>query len=47
MQVVFNEGNWILSAFSIDFLEPTSEFQTPVTFLLMDKTQSVGILFLS
>ena len=25
------------SAFSIDFLEPTSEIQTPVTFLLVDK----------
>ena len=35
------------SVFSIDFLEPTSEFQTPVTFLLVDKTQSVGIHFLS
>ena len=35
------------SAFSIDFLEPTSEFQTHVTFLLVDKTQSVGIHFLS
>ena len=27
--------------------EPTSEFQTPVTFLLVDKTQRVGIHFLS
>ena len=27
----------VLSAFSIDFLEPTSEFQMPVTFLLVDK----------
>ena len=35
------------SAFSIDFLKPTSEFQTPVIVLLVDKTQSVGILFLS
>ena len=35
------------SAFSTDFLEPTSEFQTPVTFLLVDKKQSVGIHFLS
>ena len=35
------------SAFSVCFLEPTSEFQTPVTFLLVAKTQSVGIHFLS
>ena len=35
------------SAFFINFLEPASEFQTPVTFLLVDKTQSVGIHFLS
>ena len=35
------------SAFSIDFLEPTSEFQTLITFLLVDKTQSVGIHILS
>ena len=35
------------SAFSIDFLEPTSDFQTPITFLLVDKTQSVGIHFLN
>ena len=34
------------SAFSIDYLEPTSEFQTPKTLLLVDKTQSVGIHFL-
>ena len=29
-------------AFSIDFLGPTLEFQTPITFLLVGKTQSVG-----
>ena len=27
----------MFSAFSIDFLEPTSEFQMPLTFLLVDK----------
>ena len=30
------------SAVSIDFLEPTSQFQKPVTFLLLDMTKSVG-----
>ena len=35
------------SAFSIDFLEPTSEFQTHVTFLLVDKNTKGGYLFLS
>ena len=35
------------SAFSIDFLEPTSEFQMPVTFLLVDKNIKAGIRFLS
>ena len=35
------------SAFSIDFLEPTSEFQTHETLLLVDKTQSVDVHFLS
>ena len=35
------------SAFSIDFIEPTSEFQTPVTFLFVDKTQGLDIHFLS
>ena len=28
------------SAFSVDFLEPTSDFQTPITFFLVEKTQS-------
>ena len=31
------------SAFSIDFLEPNSEFQTPVTFLLVDKNIKVWV----
>ena len=35
------------SAFSIDFLEPTSEFQMHETLLLVDKTQSVDVHFLS
>ena len=35
------------SAFSIYFLEPTSEFESPVTFLLVDKKQSVDIHFFS
>ena len=35
------------SAFSIDFLEPISDFQTSITFLLVDKTQSVGTHFLN
>ena len=30
------------SALSIDFLEPTSEFQMPVTFLLVDKNTKCG-----
>ena len=33
------------SAFSIDFLECTSEFQTPVTFLLVDKNTKCGYSF--
>ena len=33
------------SAFSIDFLEPTSEFQMPVTFLLVDKNTKCGYTF--
>ena len=33
------------SAFSIDFLEPTSEFQMPVTFLLVDKNTKCGYSF--
>ena len=35
------------SAFSIEFIELTSDFQTPLTFELVDKTQSVGIYFLN
>ena len=31
------------SAFSVDFLEPTSDFQTPVTFLLVDKKHKVWV----
>ena len=38
-------GNWMSSAFSIDSLEPTSEFQTPVTFLLVDKNTKCGYSF--
>ena len=34
------------SAFSVDFFEPTSDFQMSITFLLVDKTQSVGFIFL-
>ena len=33
------------SVFSIDSLEPTSEFQTPVTFLLVDKNTKCGYSF--
>ena len=44
---VFHRCNWMCSAFSIDFIGPTPEFQTPLTFLLVDKTQSVDINFLS
>ena len=33
------------SAFSIEFLEPTSEFQTPVTFLLVDRNTKCGYSF--
>ena len=38
--------NWMSSTFSFDFIEPTSDFQTPITFLLVDKTQRVGFIFL-
>ena len=35
-------------AFSVDFLEPTLDFQAPITFLLNNKkTQCVGIRFLN
>ena len=37
----------MFSAFSIDFLEPTSEFQTPVTFLLEYKNTKCGYSFSS
>ena len=33
------------SALSIDFLEPTSDFQKPVTFLLVDKNTKCGNSF--
>ena len=33
------------SVFSIDFLELTSEFQKPVTFLLVDKNTKCGYSF--
>ena len=36
-KLYFTGANWMSSAFSIDFLEPTSDFQMPVTFLLVDK----------
>ena len=45
MLVVFQGWNWMSSAFYIDFLEPTSEFQTPVTFLLADKNTKCGYSF--
>ena len=32
-------------AFSVDFLEPTSDFQTPITFLLVDKNTKCGYKF--
>ena len=35
------------SAFSIYFLESTSDFRIPITLLLVDKTQSVGIHILN
>ena len=34
------------SAFSIDFLEPTSEFKAPVTFLLVDKKSHKVYVFI-
>ena len=37
-KLYFTGGIWCPN-----FLEPTSELHTPVTFLLADKTQSVGI----
>ena len=40
---LYFQWNWMSSVFSIDFLEPTSKCQTPVTFL----SQNVGIYFLS
>ena len=33
------------SAFSFDFLEPTSDFQTPITFLLLDNNTKCGFSF--
>ena len=33
------------SAFFVYFLEPTSKFQTPVTFLLEDKNTKCGYSF--
>ena len=33
------------SAFSVDFLEPTSDFQTPITFFLVEKKHKVGTHF--
>ena len=33
------------SAFSIDFFEHTSEFKTPVTFLLVEKNTKCGYSF--
>ena len=33
------------SAFSIDFLEPTSDFQKPIAFLLVDKNTKCGYSF--
>ena len=38
---------WMPSAFSIDFPVLFSEFQMPITFLEMAKTQNVGICFLN
>ena len=37
--------NWRSSAFSVDFLEPTLDFQTPITFLLVDKNTKFGYSF--
>ena len=37
----------MFSAFSIDALEPILDFQTSITFLLVDKTQIVGTHFLN
>ena len=31
------------SAFSVDFLEPTSDFQTPITILLVEKKDKVWV----
>ena len=38
---------WITSDFSIDLLQCTSELQTPITFLFVNETSSVGMHFLS
>ena len=34
-------------AFSLDFLKPTSDFQMPITFLLVDKNTKYGFRFLN
>ena len=33
------------SAFSIEFLDPTSDFQTPITFLLENEIKKCGYSF--
>ena len=37
--------NWMSYTFSIDFLEPTSDFQMPITFLSVDKNTKCGYSF--
>ena len=44
-KLYFHGWNWMSSAFSVGFLEPTSEFQTPVTFLLVAKNTKCGYSF--
>ena len=34
-------------SFSVDFLEHTSDFQTPITFLLVEKNTKCGYSFLN
>ena len=34
------------SAFSLDFLKPTSDFQTPITFLFVDQNTKSVFIFL-
>ena len=44
-KVVFHVWNWMSFIYSIDFLEPNSDFQMPLIFLLVDKNTKCGYPF--